>query len=212
MSQLARRERAALCDTLLEVGPDAPTLCEGWLAKDLAAHLVVREHRVIAGTGIWLAPMAGRTERAQAELIAQPWEDLVAQVRARPAWWHPARLGGPVETLFDDAEFYVHHEDLRRGDGVPRPRRLDPVDEESLRHTLGGTARLAFRKSPVGVVFASPGQEPRTVHRKDGRQVTLRGETTELVLVAFGRGRAAEVDYEGSPEDIAAFKAAPIGM
>src|SRR5579864_4900591 len=24
------RERAALCDLLLELGPDAPTLCEGW--------------------------------------------------------------------------------------------------------------------------------------------------------------------------------------
>jgi hypothetical protein len=42
---LARSERHALCDLLTEVGADAPTLCEGWNAFDLAAHLVVRERR-----------------------------------------------------------------------------------------------------------------------------------------------------------------------
>src|SRR5262245_9679824 len=38
-----RRERAALCDLLDRVGPDRPTLCEGWTTNDLAAHLWVRE-------------------------------------------------------------------------------------------------------------------------------------------------------------------------
>jgi len=38
------RERLELCDLLLELGPDAPTLCEGWTTADLAAHLVLREH------------------------------------------------------------------------------------------------------------------------------------------------------------------------
>lgn len=212
MSLLARRERSALCDTLLDVGPDAPTLCDGWTAKDLAAHLVVREHRPLASTGIWLAPMAGRTERAQAELIAQPWDELVAQVRARPAWWHPARLGGPVEGLMDDGEFFVHHEDVRRGDGVARPRDLDAADEAAVRKTLGGVARLAFRKVPVTVVVHVTGQEPRTVHRKGAGQVTLRGAAGELLLVAFGRGRAAEVDYDGAATDVAAFQAAPFGL
>nr|BFF25281.1 hypothetical protein GCM10025732_32460 [Glycomyces mayteni] len=38
------RERRDLCELLAEVGPDAPTMCEGWTALDLAAHLVLREH------------------------------------------------------------------------------------------------------------------------------------------------------------------------
>src|SRR5882762_622635 len=37
-------ERRELCDLFLELGPDAPTLCEGWTTLDLAAHLVLREH------------------------------------------------------------------------------------------------------------------------------------------------------------------------
>ena len=37
----AALERAALCDALLEVGPDSPTLCDGWTSHDLAAHVRV---------------------------------------------------------------------------------------------------------------------------------------------------------------------------
>ena len=48
---LQQRERRALCDTLDAVGADAPTMCEGWDAHDLAAHLVVRERDP------WTAPV-----------------------------------------------------------------------------------------------------------------------------------------------------------
>ena len=37
MTGLAQLERQALCSTFSSVGPDAPTLCEGWDAADLAA-------------------------------------------------------------------------------------------------------------------------------------------------------------------------------
>jgi uncharacterized protein (TIGR03085 family) len=52
MPSLARPERAALLDLLTGVGPDAPTLCEGWTTHDLAAHLVVRERRPHAVPGL----------------------------------------------------------------------------------------------------------------------------------------------------------------
>ena len=45
MTSVAATERADLCDLFRAVGPDAPTLCEGWTTRDLAAHLVVRERR-----------------------------------------------------------------------------------------------------------------------------------------------------------------------
>ena len=47
----AQSERHALCDLMDEVGPDAPTLCGGWTAAHLAAHLVVRERRPATGPG-----------------------------------------------------------------------------------------------------------------------------------------------------------------
>ena len=45
MTRLAWSERQQLCDELERLGPDAPTLCEGWATRDLAAHLFVRDAR-----------------------------------------------------------------------------------------------------------------------------------------------------------------------
>ena len=42
MEPLSRSERAALCNSALEAGESAPTLCGGWDVKDLVVHLLVR--------------------------------------------------------------------------------------------------------------------------------------------------------------------------
>ena len=47
-------ERARLCDQFEEIGPEAPTLLEPWTTRDLAAHLVLREHDHSAGPGLEL--------------------------------------------------------------------------------------------------------------------------------------------------------------
>jgi uncharacterized protein (TIGR03085 family) len=213
MTTFARRERAGLCNTLRAVGPDAPTLCAGWTARDLAAHLVVREHAPIGSLGIWVGgPLARYTERVQAELAAQPWERLVEQVAAPPALWHPARFVKRVERIFDDGEMFVHHEDLRRGDGVARPRELSPEDERSLWRVLLGTGKLAFRDSAVGIVVDVPGHQPRQLHEQGDGQVTLRGAVGEVLLAAYGRARAAQVEVEGSPQDVAALAESSLGL
>ena len=54
---VAQRERAALVEILRAVGPDAPTLCEGWTTRDLVAHLVVRERRPDALPGLVFGPL-----------------------------------------------------------------------------------------------------------------------------------------------------------
>ena len=43
---IAQRERAGLVEILRAVGPDAPTLCEGWTTRDLTAHLTKWEDLV----------------------------------------------------------------------------------------------------------------------------------------------------------------------
>ncbi|WP_010474195.1 maleylpyruvate isomerase family mycothiol-dependent enzyme, partial [Streptomyces somaliensis] len=63
MSTHAKRERLVLADLLEAVGPEAPTLCDGWTTRDLAAHLVVRERRPDAAAGVLLEPLRGRLER-----------------------------------------------------------------------------------------------------------------------------------------------------
>ena len=65
---LASRERAALSDDLLRIGPDRPTLCEGWKTRDLLAHLLVRERQPCK-------PMVAAECRAQPALQPDRWID-----------------------------------------------------------------------------------------------------------------------------------------
>ena len=83
---LAQQERATICDLFAELGPEAPTLCEGWTTADLAAHLVVREHRPDSGPGIVWPRLAGYTDKVR-HRGAGP-----VQLRgARRDWFAPGR-------------------------------------------------------------------------------------------------------------------------
>ena len=52
-------ERTQLAKLLLEVGPDAPTLCGDWTTRDLAIHLYLRENRPDAAAGMFIGPVKG---------------------------------------------------------------------------------------------------------------------------------------------------------
>ena len=79
----AKDERAALCELLSTVGPDAPTLCGDWTTHDLAAHLWIRETDPVGAPGILAKPLAGLTERRMAEAKARwGYQDLVERVAA----------------------------------------------------------------------------------------------------------------------------------
>src|SRR6476619_1251485 len=111
MTRCARSERAALCETFEQVGPDAPTLCDPWLTRDLAAHLVLRERRPDAAFGIWLEPVKEHNQRVQDDYAGMPWGRLVDLVRTGPPrWWFTS------VPLLDERtnlpEFYIHHEDV----------------------------------------------------------------------------------------------------
>lgn len=197
---VAREERRRLCDLFEELGPDAPTLCEGWRTRDLAAHLVLRERRFDAVPGIGVRALAGYTRRVQDRIAARPWTQLVDQVRQGPPRWSPYAIGR-VDDLVNTAEFFVHHEDVRRAQPEWQPRPADPVRDAALWRTVGLIGRVAFRRSPVGVALRRPdGQE--IVVRRGPRTVTLVGESGELLLYAFGR-EAVTLDFKGADSDVA---------
>lgn len=216
MGGYATVERNALADTLVRVGPDAPTLCTGWSAADLAAHLVIREARPLAATGILVKPLAPLTKRAQnAAKERTPFAKLVERIRQGPPPWSPFRLG-PLDTSVNTFEYFVHHEDLRRavGDG---PRDLDPAQSDDLWGRLRGQAKLFFRSVPVGVTLV------RTEHDHSPRQtvvakaatplmVTVSGPAGELVLFAFGRKDAARVELTGDDAAVHRLRAAKLGL
>src|SRR2546430_8122228 len=111
----ARDERIALGDMLDETGPGAPTLCEGWRTLDLAAHLVLREHRRDAGAGVMGGPLASHTERVQRMFIARnPYRQLVDEIRGGPPRLSVFAIPG-IDGRLNMVEDFVPHEDVRRG-------------------------------------------------------------------------------------------------
>ncbi len=211
MTDHAQAERAALADLLDAEGPEAPTLCRGWTTADLAAHLVIRESDPLNATGIMFGPLAGRTRAAMSGLVTRlGYREVVDRFRKGPPRWSPARLGA-VDQAINTAEFFVHHEDVRRA----RPtweRREIPADLERFlwgRVSRGG--RFLLRRVAVGVLVARP--DGTTVRVRGGEPTAvLTGEPSELALFMFGRKDAAQVHLSGPDEAVEALAVAPLGV
>lgn len=209
MSSYARTERQALADLFLEVGPDAPTLCEGWSTADLAAHLVVRERRPDAAAGILVKPLAGYANRVQDTVRnGRPWPQMVETIRKGPPF--PLNLG-PLDEAMNTVEYFVHLEDVRRARPSWEPRTLDPGLEKALWSRLKMMARPLLRRSPVGVTLVAPGFGE--VPAKSGEPgVTVTGGPGELLLFAFGRQAASRVETAGDPDAVAQLRHAHLGL
>jgi uncharacterized protein (TIGR03085 family) len=203
---MASRERAELCDTLERLGPSAPTLCEGWQTRDLAAHLYVRERDPVGGPGIVLpGPFQALTRRRMRVAARLGYERLVAAVRRNPPlYWRLA------PDAVQHVEFLIHHEDARRANGEP-PRELGPEVDDAIWRWLGGAGRLYARSVPCGLVVRRRNGAARTI-ATGSPEVTLVGEPMELLLFLTGRTSAAHIELEGDPETIEAVRAAGFGV
>ncbi|MFE2303122.1 TIGR03085 family metal-binding protein [Streptomyces sp. NPDC059445] len=200
MSTHAKRERLLLADLLEAVGPDAPTLCEGWNARDLAAHVVVRERRPDAAGGLVVKQLAPRLERVMTEFADKPYEELIRLIRTGPPRFSPFTLK-QLDEASNVVEFYVHTEDVRRAQPGWTPRELDGVFQDALWSRLDRTARLMGRGVPTGVVLRRPNGQT-TVLNKATPVVTVTGEPSELLLFAFGRQAVADVELDGDKDAI----------
>ncbi|MFI1565928.1 TIGR03085 family metal-binding protein [Streptomyces sp. NPDC020490] len=201
MSTFAKRERLLLADLLETAGPEAPTLCEGWLTRDLAAHVVVRERRPDAAGGVLVKPLAPRLERVMAEYAAKPYEELIQLIRTGPPRFSPFSLK-QVDEMANTVEFYVHTEDVRRARPDWTPRELDSVFQDALWSRLERSARLLGRGIPTGLVLRRPDGQTTVAHRGTP-VVTVTGEPSELLLYSYGRQSVAKVEVEGDKDAIA---------
>ncbi|AWT42655.1 MULTISPECIES: TIGR03085 family metal-binding protein [Streptomyces] len=200
MSTFAKRERLLLADLLETAGPDAPTLCEGWLTRDLAAHVVVRERRPDAAGGLLIKQLSSRLDKAMDEFTAKPYEELIQLIRTGPPRFSPFQLK-QLDEASNTIEFYVHTEDVRRAQEDWSPRELDPVFQDALWSRLERTARLMGRGAPTGLVLRRPDGQTVVAHRGTP-VVTVTGEPSELLLFSYGRQSAAKVDLDGEEEAI----------
>lgn len=207
--ELARAERAQLCDLLDQLGPEQPTLCEGWLTRDLAAHLVIRESRPDAALGILGGPLAKWTEKVQHDAASQPYQKLVSLVRSGPPIWSTFKLPW-VDGQMNTIEYFVHHEDARRGQPEWTVRDLDLELADFLWDRLTLTGRVWFAKVPGGVTLVrtdTADGEPQIHQVKGGEpMLTITGPAGELMLLAYGR-KAVRLSLDGDPDAVARFQA-----
>ncbi len=191
-----------MCDLFDRVGPDHPTLCEGWATYDLAAHLWVRESDPMAGPGLMISAFNETTERRMTQ-AKQRWSypDLVDKVRNGP----------PTLSIFsmpvigkgmNAVEYFVHHEDVRRAAADWQPRDLSAADQDELWKRVKLPARGLVHNASDGVVLSRPDGTAATVKKGDPA-VTVTGEPAELTMWAFRRDSDPRVTFTGDPGAIA---------
>lgn len=194
----AQKERERLAELFLEVGPDAPTLNEGWVTRDLAVHLLIRESKPAAALGIFVDALSGVTEKETEKQMARPYEDVVREWAAGPPVWLK-----PLNTAMNTSEHFIHHEDVRRGGGVVAPREFSRAVNEELFALAKRFGRMTLRKAPVPVILTPPDMPPATLGDKAGvaergdNVLRVAGEPGELLLWVSGRD-AVEVEKSGA--------------
>jgi uncharacterized protein (TIGR03085 family) len=204
-------ERAQLSDLLDDLGPEAPTLLGPWTTRDLAAHLVLREHDVLAAPGLVLPGGWARVaERRRRALTSKDFAWLTTTIRSGPP---PGffRLDW-VRRVPNLNEFFVHHEDARRANGHG-PRTTEPALDEALWHNVTSASWfLARRLHGAGLELRWAGTA-RAVRARRGEPIArITGSPGELLLYLFGRQDAAQVEVSGPDTAIDAVRRTGFGM
>ena len=204
----AARERAALADLLADLGPDAPTRCEGWTTAHMAAHLVTRDRRpdALPGYALERTSVGGRAHAYAARLEDRlrtdtPYPELVERVRLGPPAWLPTSWA-PVAALVDSAEFAIHHEDVRRAQPGWEPRTLPLPDADRVWGAAQLFARTVASRHPGGLVLQRsdvPGPGKRI--RSGSDVTTVEGEPLEVLLWVTGRDVARVAVRGGAPAE-----------
>lgn len=211
--EAVRRQRETLCDLLESLSDqqwDAETMCEGWDAGDVVAHMLVRERDLWAAPGIVLPPLAALAEKRMASRKRKGRAALIAALRKGP----PRLMAfGPLGRV-QVGEDYIHAEDIRRGAAADLTgAELTPDDgtgdaevDEILWGGIGRFAPLTLKGLRAeGVVAMTDGGRTRAYRVGDGMaraagdgkaDVTLSGSAGELLLFVTGR-KAHQVAIHG---------------
>ena len=204
-------ERAQLCDLFEELGPEAPTLLEPWTTRDLAAHLVLREHDYLAAPGLVLPGVWSRfAEQRTRALALRDFSWLVATIRSGPP---PGffRIGW-VRRFPNLNEFFVHHEDVRRANGRGPRTNEHAMDEALWGNVRRGAWFLARRLRGAGLELQWAGTTKTVRARRGEPTACIAGPPGELLLYLFGRQSAAHVEVGGPAAAVDAVRRARFGM
>lgn len=210
MTRMSRIERTELCDLALQVGEDQPTLCEGWTVKDLVVHLLLRE-RNAAAAGIVVKPLAGLLERESRRYARQDFTVLVERLRQGPPVWSPYAVPR-VDAAANTAEYFVHHEDIRRAQPSWEPRELPDRAQDALWKIARVAGKGLVRSVEPGVVLERSDTGERAGLKDGDPTVVLRGLPAELTMFVFGRKAQARVELLGPHDAVVALRGTDLGI
>ncbi|MGY9072780.1 MAG: maleylpyruvate isomerase family mycothiol-dependent enzyme [Acidimicrobiales bacterium] len=217
-----RAERRASVDTLRLVGPKAPTLCDGWQAKDIATHLYIQDRGaglpmvLTAPIGMPLlrlgvrAPswFAARFEAQQQKVIEAGWDGVLVKLAAGPPPLAAIPFLGPVRLH----ENWIHHEDVRRvTDSTPRPT-TDAVDDAlwAALRWYGPYQRKLLKG--VAVLLKRDNGDEQRIGDKNGERVTVSGPAGEIALVVAGRHAVSKAGIAGPDKAVAMLHAPHLSL
>lgn len=147
VKQLAAAERRDLADLLETLTPaqwDAPSLCEGWTVRDVAAHVVSYEELSagqVAGRFVKARLRFGRANALGVqEYAARGPEAIIALLRAHAV---PRGITAGFGGRIGLTDATIHHQDIRRPLGLPRE-----IPDERLRAVLDFLPRARVLPSP----------------------------------------------------------------
>ena len=110
-------------------------------------------------------------------------------------------------------EFFVHHEDVRRANGLgPRDSLAPALDAALWRNVCQGSRYLSRRLRKVGLEIRWAGTDERMTVREEEPTARLSGPPGELLLYIFGRQGAARVEVTGPAKAVATVRRTHFGM
>ena len=213
MEPMSRTERAALCNTALDAGEQAPTLCGGWTVKDLVIHLLVRERDPLGAPGIVFPRLESLTARSSRRLAEQDFTSLVERVRSGPPKWSPMAIP-PLDRAVNTLEYFVHHEDIRRARDGWEPRELTERDQLAIWRSVSVAGKGLVRsvEAPVEIRWADDEKKRSATLSKGDDPVVVTGAPAELTMFLFGRDQHADLEFTGPEPAVAALHRARLGM
>ena len=198
---ISKSERQGLVETLKALGPDAPTLCEGWLTKHLLAYLIMRETEPVNASGILLKGRQKQTQNRLEELSTH-FESNLSKLKSGPPLWNPMRY---LDKWVNALEMLIHHEDVLRAQPNWQRRKFTDSETKELDFLLKIAPRFLVRGAKVLPTLVV-GDLPTT-----GR-IILRGDQVDLLLFLAGRQSASTVSIEGDESDVADFMKSSFGI
>ena len=213
MESMSRTERAALCNTALEAGEQAPTLCGRWTVKDLVIHLLVRERDPLGAPGIVVPKLERLNEWSARRLAAQDFSSLVERVRSGPPKWSPMSLP-PLDRALNTLEFFVHHEDIRRAGTEWEPRELTEREQKVIWKAISTAGKGLVRPSgvPVEIRWVSEERASSAVLRSGDDPVVVTGTPAELAMMLFGREQYVGLQFDGPESSVKKLTSTDLGL